>query len=121
MLEIDAAIVCESQYTHGHPRTGSSNDPLRNFRNPRHFHELSPFTGEEPAVVLFQGLTDSKKSAGVNQMNHLWVVAYLDPGTGSMLLQAIVGGSAGLLVFVRHLWRTFRVGQTTIDTTVAEQ
>ncbi len=54
-------------------------------------------------------------------MNHLWVVAYLDPGTGSMLLQAIVGGSAGLLVFVRHLWRTFRVGQTTIDTTVAEQ
>jgi hypothetical protein len=34
--------------------------------------------------------------------------AYLDPGTGSMLLQAIVGGSAGLYVFVRHVWRSFR-------------
>lgn len=34
--------------------------------------------------------------------------AYLDPGTGSMLLQAIVGGSAGLYVFVRHIWRSFR-------------
>lgn len=36
---------------------------------------------------------------------------YLDPGTGSMLLQAIVGGSAGLLVFVRHMWRSFRASR----------
>ena len=35
-------------------------------------------------------------------------LAYLDPGTGSMVLQAIVGGSAGLFVFVRHVWRSFR-------------
>lgn len=35
-------------------------------------------------------------------------LAYLDPGTGSMLLQAIVGGSAGLFVFARHIWRSFR-------------
>jgi len=34
--------------------------------------------------------------------------AYLDPGTGSMLLQAIVGGSAGFYVFARHVWRSFR-------------
>ncbi len=34
--------------------------------------------------------------------------AYLDPGTGSMLLQAIVGGSAGIYVFARHVWRSFR-------------
>ncbi len=36
------------------------------------------------------------------------IFAYLDPGTGSMLLQAIVGGSAGFYVFVRHVWRSFR-------------
>lgn len=35
-------------------------------------------------------------------------LAYLDPGTGSMLIQAIVGGSAGLLVFARHIWRSIR-------------
>lgn len=38
--------------------------------------------------------------------------AYLDPGTGSMLLQAIVGGSAGLYVFARHIWRSFRYRDT---------
>ena len=32
------------------------------------------------------------------------VLAYFDPGSGSMLLQAIVGGTAGLLVFARYLW-----------------
>ena len=39
---------------------------------------------------------------------HLSTFAYLDPGTGSMLLQAIVGGSAGLFVLARHVWRSFR-------------
>lgn len=34
--------------------------------------------------------------------------AYLDPGTGSMLLQAIVGGSSGLFVLVRHFWKAFQ-------------
>lgn len=37
--------------------------------------------------------------------------AYLDPGTGSMLLQAIVGGSAGIFVLVKHFWRTLRVSR----------
>jgi hypothetical protein len=46
-------------------------------------------------------------------MNHVLVLAYLDPGTGSMLLQAIVGGSAGLLVLCRHLWRSFRYAKPT--------
>jgi len=31
--------------------------------------------------------------------------AYLDPGSGSMLLQLIVGGAAGAAVFVRLFWR----------------
>lgn len=33
------------------------------------------------------------------------ILCYLDPGSGSMLLQAIVGGSAGLVVFARYLWK----------------
>jgi hypothetical protein len=44
---------------------------------------------------------------------YLTPIAYLDPGTGSMLLQAIVGGSAGLFVFLRHLWRSFRYAEQT--------
>ncbi len=37
--------------------------------------------------------------------------AYLDPGAGSLLLQAILGGSAGLAMLIRHVWRTFRAGR----------
>ena len=32
------------------------------------------------------------------------VLAYLDPGTGSLLLQASVGGFAGFWVFSRYVW-----------------
>jgi hypothetical protein len=31
--------------------------------------------------------------------------AYLDPGTGSMVLQLILGGLAGLVVLVKLYWR----------------
>ena len=31
------------------------------------------------------------------------LLAYFDPGSGSMLVQAIIGGGAGLLVFGRYL------------------
>ncbi len=44
-------------------------------------------------------------------MNDIALLAYLDPGAGSMLLQAIVGGSAGLMVLVRHLFRTWKYGK----------
>lgn len=29
---------------------------------------------------------------------------YFDPGTGSLLAQLILGGTAGLLVFAKYLW-----------------
>lgn len=41
----------------------------------------------------------------------LTTLAYLDPGAGSILLQSLVAGSAGLVVFVKHLWRTYRAQQ----------
>ena len=51
--------------------------------------------------------------------SYLFTLAYLDPGTGSMLLQAIVGGSAGLYVFVRHMWRSFRYSHAQQPTEIA--
>lgn len=36
------------------------------------------------------------------------LLAYLDPGAGSLLLQALVGGFAGLFVLARHLFRSIR-------------
>jgi len=35
------------------------------------------------------------------------IIAYLDPGTGSVILQALVGGFSGLLVLGRYLWIQF--------------
>ena len=32
------------------------------------------------------------------------VLAYFDPGSGSLVLQAMVGGAAGLFVFAKYLW-----------------
>jgi hypothetical protein len=33
--------------------------------------------------------------------------AYLDPGSGSMLLQLVLGGVAGITVIVKLYWRRF--------------
>ncbi len=30
--------------------------------------------------------------------------AYFDPGSGSLLMQVLVGGTAGLIVFARYVW-----------------
>ena len=35
------------------------------------------------------------------------LLAYFDPGSGSLVLQALVGGSAGMLVFCRYLISNF--------------
>ncbi len=45
-------------------------------------------------------------------MSSMIQLAYLDPGSGSLLLQAIVGGTAGVMVFFRHWWRTFRASKS---------
>ncbi len=41
----------------------------------------------------------------INQLNTL---AYLDPGAGSILLQALIGGGAGLFVFLKQLFRILK-------------
>ena len=33
------------------------------------------------------------------------VLGYFDPGSGSLVLQALVGGGAGLVVFGNYVWR----------------
>jgi len=35
--------------------------------------------------------------------------AYLDPGTGSMLLQVILGGVAAIAVAIKLYWHKFRI------------
>jgi hypothetical protein len=35
------------------------------------------------------------------------ILAYFDPGSGSLLVQALAGGAAGLLVFGKYLWDTY--------------
>lgn len=41
----------------------------------------------------------------IMEMNSLVpLVAYFDPGSGSLVLQAMVGGAAGLFVFAKYLW-----------------
>ena len=32
------------------------------------------------------------------------VLGYFDPGSGSLVLQSIIGGTAGLMVFGNYLW-----------------
>jgi hypothetical protein len=34
------------------------------------------------------------------------ILAYFDPGSGSLLVQAIVGGAGGLIVFGKYLWNS---------------
>ncbi|MFY8058790.1 MAG: hypothetical protein ACOVRM_13670 [Planctomycetaceae bacterium] len=43
----------------------------------------------------------------------LCLLSYLDPGAGSLLMQALVGGAAGLLVAFRHFWKIVRPEQRT--------
>jgi hypothetical protein len=34
------------------------------------------------------------------------IIGYFDPGSGSLRLQALVGGTAGLFVFARFVWQS---------------
>lgn len=36
------------------------------------------------------------------------IFAYFDPGSGSLILQVLIGGTAGLLVAGRFLWNSIR-------------
>jgi hypothetical protein len=38
-------------------------------------------------------------------MNTVLVLAYLDPGTGSIVIQALVGGVLGGLLVIKLFWR----------------
>jgi hypothetical protein len=35
------------------------------------------------------------------------MLAYFDPGSGSILVQVVSGGLAGLAVFAKYLWNAF--------------
>ncbi len=37
-----------------------------------------------------------------------WIVSYIDPGTGGLILQFALGGIAGLGAFARFRWKRMR-------------
>jgi len=46
------------------------------------------------------------------------LLAYFDPSAGSLLLQALVGGTSGIVVVGRYLWIQFlghRLNQATVS------
>jgi len=43
------------------------------------------------------------------------LLAYFDPGSGSLLLQVLVGGSVGLLVFAKYLWERIFSGTRSVS------
>jgi len=47
-------------------------------------------------------------------------LAYLDPGSGAILLQIIVAGAAGIVVFVKYQGRRFKGLFTGKGTTTAD-
>jgi hypothetical protein len=67
--------------------------------------EFNPLTR-----LSFDGRTPTMQS-----LTLIGLLAYFDPGSGSLLVQALVGGMAGILVFAKFLWdsapRLFRSRQ----------
>jgi len=47
-------------------------------------------------------------SAGFLLVSHSTAHAYIDPGTGGMLLQLLLGGIAGSLVIIKLYWHRLR-------------
>lgn len=37
-----------------------------------------------------------------------WILGYIDPGTGGLLLQFLLGGIAGLAAFVKYRWKNIK-------------
>lgn len=49
------------------------------------------------------------------------ILGYLDPGTGSLIIQTVLGGVAGLAVFWKSTRRRFADGKTPVQATSTEE
>ena len=56
-------------------------------------------------------------------MHHLFKFAYLDPGTGSMIIQSLIGIAAGVALFGRKAIHSLRakLGNKTTDPEVHKE
>ena len=64
------------------------------------------------------------KPGGGKLRAYMFSFAYLDPGTGSLVLQALVAGAAGVAVFWRQLTRRFRkpkAGESDVEATETDE
>lgn len=53
-------------------------------------------------------------------ISQLPTFAYFDPGSGSLVMQALIGGTAGLFVLAKYVWTaapTLFLGKKTPDST----
>ena len=48
---------------------------------------------------------DGRENRGRESMFDIFNFAYLDPGTGSLIIQSVIGGIAGIAVFGRNAIR----------------
>jgi len=71
---------------------------------PIHGYAQSSQFGQNPAFV---NVWETPRLGGVKElsMTRNILLAYIDPGTGSILLQALLGGIAGLAVFLKTTGR----------------
>ena len=53
-------------------------------------------------------------------MSRWLIVGYIDPGTGGLLLQFLVGGIAGLAALVKFRWTSIRQRFGSTDDSVEE-
>jgi hypothetical protein len=69
------------------------------------FHDFNLIFSK--TFLSFRSGVDRRRRTGTRvekgfEMNS--VIAYLDPSTGSLIVQALVGGFSGLVVLGRYLW-----------------
>ena len=79
--------------------------------------------GRQAARALFKSLAMSGSVALILSASYGTAFAYLDPGTGSIILQSLIAGVIGSMAFARMYWtrlkevlrRAFGAGQREDD------
>jgi hypothetical protein len=96
--------------------SGKITDIGRRFRVARGRRQLSWGVG----VIVFLAMSSSAAAAPDSSMQRL---AYLDPGTGSMILQALIATLAGTAVAVSAYWKRIKAffSRSPVDAEVADE
>jgi hypothetical protein len=69
---------------------------------------MRPAATRPEVITDMRALALAALGAAILSLSATPAHAYLDPGSGSMLLQLLLGGAAGLAVIVKLYWRRFK-------------